>query len=715
MSPRAQVTFYNHEGLPEAFSNIYADLSSRKQNIRGNMYISNFQFGESSLESNVLLSKIPFEITSTLKSYFSSDSSSVSLSKDVKTALEYANVRILPADTIGFTASTSIISQFTFDIEFPYLSVVPGIDGVDFGFINSNLSIQSEKLSVGGEIQIFDTDQLADCVDQLYQSFETGKVTPATLGASKLVFGYSLTDSIQLFSKISLEHKVDDISGPEPQSLSSSMPSIKLNNVSITGLPNRAVLVDSQIEFINNYTVTVSGLGYFASSIGLDEVSIVDISSSGAEISHGSNQLNAYLKAFFPSSPDIQNKVASFGSNLWNNYGNTSEKISCNRILFGVDEQDYIRAFSKIKILVDSSKLFSPNDGKPSKISQSFSLSHLALKFNPSNMINAAFDGVLDLSYHLKASMPFFSFGGDVDSHHLFDINLNDLSLSEGSNNLSLSSEIYLQDNTALSTRIGKLYREYSSGSNLSGLATGGFLKFGIDRNESNVVDTFSKLQLGMELEYFRSKFLSPSNSSSINDVNLVNDKLILSVLPGKVLSAEFGAIFNSSYPISIEGLDIVSSNIEIDEIPILNLKINGIKVSPGNNELILHSSFMFESGDLVASSLSKLYDTYQGQSPITSNLTASNTIFGFDSQHAFTLFSKCKFNGASNLKSLLNSSDSSSQPLFTDYLLSKLHLNTLSSGELHADTAAKLKNSSIIIGGQIGFLQANSLIDNVE
>ena len=376
---------------------------------------------------------------------------------------------------------------------------------------------------------------------------------------------------------------------------------------------------------------------------------------------------------------------------------------------------------------MDSAKLFGPSfknsttSVEPS-LGPQFSLSRLDLLFNPSNMINAAVQGSFNLSYQVSTTLPFFSFGSDLDQSHFFDVNLNGLSLSGGRNKLNVSSEIFLQDNEVLSTRIAQLFQEYNSAdttTQLSGSLGAGFFKFGVDDHIENVIDTFAKVRLNLQLEELRKQFshTATSNSSIFKDVNFETDNVQLSLLPARNMAVKFGASFNSSFPVSIQGLGLVSSRFAIDNVPSVTLGVSGVTINPGSNQLDVNSNIAFETGDAVATSFSKLYDAYMNRSSLTSTLMATGTVFGFNSQHVFSLFSKCNFNGTSTLKSFLAPAEDSlpTKPLFSEYRLPKLHLNALATGEVALDVGARLKNVSRVFGGQIGFVQFNSLLDSQE
>ena len=705
MKPRVNLKFNNQPGLPEVFASSMESMKHNQENV-GKYGIKGFYFGSSPNDKNGIFSKVSIDITSKIMQNMNGNTSkSYGISPNV--SLNSADVQILPASTVGFNADLRSIADADFKVSIPFIRTLVGVDNVQSASINVGINARSPSATVSGHCVLNDSEELAQKVANVYSDFQLKKNTLLNAKFRGILLGASADDAIQLFSGLSFDKQVDLIDYYKPgKSDSSSFAT--LSQISLLAKPAKTIGVDGNVKVNNSYPISVSGLGFIETSVVVDSVPFLAIKSKGFNINKGDSSFNASMDTVFPSSEEIKSKIAVFGKKIMTQENQLTEAVSFRSISFGVNEKDRFSVFSKVVFDFDYKPWIPASSSKESQFGRIFSLSMLDLGFNPSKIIDARIEGKLNTSYQASVNIPYISLSGHLDHDNLFDIDVNNLSFNSGNPTLNMTSKLHLQDSEPLSDKIGNLYRDYCSGKSLERSIVGSAFQFGIDGSAENVIDTFSKLELGFKLDRIREQYKSAANEES--NMNLSLEDIRARTEPKKAISISLLSSFASSYPIRIQRLGFTSVGMEINNVHIFDSVISGLSLMPNLNKMNLTASVAFKSGDIVSDAVSSFYNAY-GTVSSGQSIFGTGLLFGYDSINSFSLLSKCKFDG-SNLVSG-NSSSSNSIFKYSNMTMEKVHLKSLPEGQFALDLGAVLKNVTFEADAAAGFIYFTPWLDD--
>ena len=726
---RVNTQFHNGGSTPDNMNSLVNGFLDG--GLSTSIAISNIYFGGSSSDRNNLLSAVNLDISSmaadfasqhgpSMKSKISdmvhsalSGGSSSSSNSDglmsfdgpmgISATINGMDVQLQPNSVMntGIQAAANIPFQVMVDV--PFLAAALNLNDihfVDLGLTGTKLEGNGKvALSNAARIAINDIDSIADAVAALAQAFTNGDPLPGSIGGGNILLGVSPSDTIDAFSKVaaslstkSLGDMMHTISSKINVSSLLNKVDLKLEEMQLQALPQRALQASASASLQNDFHITLQGIGYLGASAGLDGINVVDITSPGMNIGGGVNNVNIAGKLAFPSSGEIQDKVASFGNHLSDNgLGHTDELFTVARPVFGVSESDHIKILSKAVIGLSSSSILNHDNFESmmkiiknmahesslnmSSIISSFKLNKAGVNFNPSKTMDVSAACGVDIPIKAKIDMPFFeggiNFGRDkpfVDAH-AFPMDLKSFS------NIQMKSQMTFHDTDAVADNIAAVASAFFDKKDLPGKIGGGQLRFGLD--DANAIDTFSKISIDTELNPLWQK-LQPSDGQSpfhinftkiIDSFGLKLQDIQAKTVPGAAMDTSLSAGFDNSYEITVTNLGVLEASAGMDNIEILHLKASGVDIKPGANTAKLNALISFlHAQDIqakVAEFANDLIDKGIGNTPQA--LSMSGAKFGYDDANAFRFLSKAALSVASS-KVLTNST--------MDFLLSSVGMS---------------------------------------
>ncbi|KAJ3193524.1 hypothetical protein HDU67_005081 [Dinochytrium kinnereticum] len=293
----------------------------------------------------------------------------INLGQGIAITLTTVDAVFAPEDNINLKLEAGLKFPFAIDASIPFLSVDIGLDNIQAASTRiDGLNVVgggTSDLKLGSGVKVHDSDALADRVAAIAAAFFGGKELPGNLVFSGATLGPSGQDAITAFSGVALPLSLNRIAAPFLSGVDRNIDVIaimerfglKLGNVNVRTSAGRSM--DAGVSAsINNIFPLSASVPYLALNVGLDDVDVATTSVADTKITPAAQNLDLKAKLTFPSSKQIQDKVASFASTLLKNgYGSTSESIAASGIVFGVSGQDSITALSKARILIPSKTL----------------------------------------------------------------------------------------------------------------------------------------------------------------------------------------------------------------------------------------------------------------------------------------------------------------------------------------------------------------------
>ncbi|KAJ3334982.1 hypothetical protein HDU91_002418, partial [Kappamyces sp. JEL0680] len=335
MSPSARFVFQNQPGLPDSFAAALTAAQTGSLAAHGSIYVDGFVFGSSAAASNALFSKIRYDVTDLAAAALSTKAGSTESASNFSAVKNYtlqeAALSFLPKSSVGFGVGMSLDTAFPVQVQIPYFAAGGYLDTVYAGKVTLRLAANSSGLNVAGDAAINDVPELADKIGVISAALldENQPPVPGVAVPANLVVGVSATDSIDLFSKVKLPGiQLSGLVSAQRATQGGGVGGmLNYSGLGVAALPNKVLQLTSVISLDNQYPVTVSGLGYLHGAAGLDDTVVTQLSAPGFALGKGQNQLNVTLNALFPSSPEIQNAVARFASDLAAHPGTTLQYV----------------------------------------------------------------------------------------------------------------------------------------------------------------------------------------------------------------------------------------------------------------------------------------------------------------------------------------------------------------------------------------------------
>ncbi|KAJ3190634.1 hypothetical protein HK101_008517 [Irineochytrium annulatum] len=488
---------------------------------------------------------------------------SINLGQNISVILNNLDAQFQPADLITVAIGAGLDFPFPVEASLPYMSFaiqlddVPAIGGDVTGF--NVVGGATSALKLGSNIQVHDTDNLANKVAAIASAFFGNQPLPGNVIISNLAFGMSEQDAIKDFSEASIPISLSYITGPFLTGLNKSIDvvdlikrfvflldpkiliiivrmrrfQIKLNNVAVQSQPGRQLSANVGASFNDAFPLAVS-LPFIGLGVGLDAVDMASATVSGLALTPGSNTLKLGSLISIPSSSSAQDKVAAFVANLVNNgLGHTSESIAASGISLGYSATDNIQALSKARILVPSATVLNTEVVNAVLAMLGLSSSQLTveglinllvvkgLNVDASQAGKIHLDAAAGLALNLSASANFGYVGLDalLDNAPYVHLLTGWLSLAKdlcrltsisiptgvsiqtvgGDVLVNLSTDLYLDDSDPLETAIATLVNQFVGSGPFTSKAGASGVVFGQTKDDS--IDLLSKATIALALD----------------------------------------------------------------------------------------------------------------------------------------------------------------------------------------------------------------------
>ncbi|KAI8850188.1 hypothetical protein BC829DRAFT_390044 [Chytridium lagenaria] len=287
------------------------------------------------------------------------------------------------------------------------------------------------------------------------------------------------------------------------------------------------------------------------------EVDIATASVLDTKIAPAAQNLDVKAKIAFPSSKQIQDKVAAFASKLLKDgYGSTSESIAASGIVFGVSKEDSITALSKARVLLPSKSLITEKNvevllGLIGLKAGDLTLDGLLKRLDVRGVnLDASMEGKVrvDAAVGLKglnlaatADLGFAGLTATLDSTRLADAAIpSGISVRtiDGSVVLNLGVDLFLGSGDTLQTAIAKLIETFADSKPTTFTSIGGASKVVFGVSATDYIDTLSGAALELNLD----PFLQPAK------------KMVFEIIDGVIAGT-------SAYKLALNNVDVFWSS----------------------------------------------------------------------------------------------------------------------------------------------------------
>lgn len=777
MQPRIILTFKNADGLPDVMATTVSDLLEGK--IDTEIRVNGIYYGASANARSNLLSALDINATPLLQPFASYGTGIADILSQIATVnhldkrqqsasgmltisgpfgtsatLNDLALEFQPANVIGANVGASVVLPFPVDINIPYFSGAADLDDFSAGSFSSGIKASGATPSVqlNNLLTINDSDSLADKVAEITSAVLAGNDASGTVTGGRLCFGVSDSDNVKLFSKVGLVLGINKLIAPLKGMLGSSTVDplvlikqlgLKLGGLNIEAKPGKTISASAETGFTNPFKLSVKGLNYITASTGLNGNEIVHIQSpglTGTAISSGSNNLKLDVDMVFQSSEEAKKAAADFANELSKKFGETEASFTASRMMFGYNHDNSFKFLSRAVLKVPSKSILNQKNldlviGGAGGLNATTILSliepkSLDVEFTQSKLINTDIKADLTVPFAVSLSVPFLDFGSVIDDVPLLNAEVLGTKISgQGKNSLALGTSVTLQETDEIADIVAaKVDAALENYETIPGTMGGGYLKFGVDKSPENVIDTFAQVAVSVPINLISKLVIqlmsfgkNPSIGAAIKSLELSIKRLQAKTLPGRVMQTELAAGFKSPFPISIKGLNYMTSVTGVDKTSIMMLEANGFSAVPGANNIELSTNIAFppyeNAMDKVASFVQNVLKDFGNTKE---KLFATGIKFGSDKEHAHSIFKKVRMAIPSkwilnqeNLDLILSSAGGIDIASYLSKLfLNKMHMSTIPSGEFLIDAIGGIHNVSFPATAEIGYVHAVTLLD---
>ncbi|KAI8590328.1 hypothetical protein BDZ88DRAFT_106976 [Geranomyces variabilis] len=609
-------------------------------------------------------------------------------------------LRTLPGAEMGVKAAASFKLPFEVALNLGYVGVRVNVNGADLVSVAlPGLKVDSKdarsSLNIDTAVHVASSSavkrELAKVVDEVV----AGKLT-SSIGIDRLVFGASASDIINILSKADLALSLTSLvhlDGPmdlgtmAADYLRGALLDGSSNN-STNGLTIKHASVAAEAD--DNLHVTAAAfvplqlpfgidlqMGYVGlSEINIDSTTIMEVGVNGFSYSGGDVAVDA--KVHVEDAKDVRSKLGKVIQG--DGHGGFAGTLGLGGLAFGASPKDVIESFSEMSLKAAINPLgqvisqyatnvlntfvsgvpgsgavqIDESSGIQIHLSQNMALviSHVGVQFRPAKLISCAVDGSLQFPFDLAASLPFLDVAIGLDNTPVMQIGVTGLNIASGQNTLKLGTDFKLRDDDTVQTKVAAVAKAIMEpSSQLPGTISISGLKIGVSGRDS--IDAFSDMVFSFPLDKFvgpfvRSSASSSSNSTFVSDIKL--DHVGLSTAKQRTLALDLKGGMSSALPITISGLNYISTNAGVDAVDLMTVNIPGLSIQQGENSLTMRLKIAFAQGqsvqDAVARFLGDAYTLGWGNTPET--LALANLRVGYSKDDHISTFAKARIGFAS-------------------------------------------------------------------
>lgn len=300
----------------------------------------------------------------------------IGLGDSLSVSVQDIDVGFLPSKEIMIQILGNYVIPFDVDVSLPYFGAFISLDDLPFvgaeieGIVINGRS--DDRLSFKMILKAYDDDALADQLGLLSDSIRKNEPISNSLQFSKVVFGESREDITSVFSEIKLPLPLSSVwklssrvieQFTRTVSIDDLIESlgVQIHSINAVTLPKQTIRCGADVAF-NVINMSVSGLGYIFSDIGLTQTPLLSVISPGISFNPGLNVMNVSTDIQFPSSLEIQDKVALLVSDVVSGKLQivNESKFDISGVVFGVSESESIRFLRKVQLDIPASLLLNP-------------------------------------------------------------------------------------------------------------------------------------------------------------------------------------------------------------------------------------------------------------------------------------------------------------------------------------------------------------------
>ncbi|KAJ3118043.1 hypothetical protein HDU96_004282 [Phlyctochytrium bullatum] len=451
----------------------------------------------------------------------------VSLGKDLGITLGDCRVAFDPSSVIRAGVAGGLDFPLAINAKVPFVGIALSMDDtyafdVSVSGINVNGKGRSE-LKIEARIGIMDSDPLAAKVAAIADAFFAKDKFPGNIVFSGLRIGASSSDTISALSKASIPVGLDRIADAFFGNVSRSIDIFGILNSFGFGLSAIDVSLPSPrtmrtvvgVKLGNKFPLTVE-LPYLSTSLGLDYADVFSVDfNKPFKLSQGNQDSNLDINLGFVSSRDAQLAVKKFSEAVYEQgWGKTTERLAITSLKLGYSSTDYIRAFSKARIGLPTSSVFSAetvnlilkqlgfpngvtdvNDGKA--MLDRIDIQGARLDLTEAGVVRLNCTTLLRrVPFNLKANFPYFYFNLKLLEQDFIKFTIRNLIVSpETATDLrtNLIVEFRFYDSPTLKDAVANVVSQMQGSSPVNGLFAATNILLGPD--EAGAIDTISQLR----------------------------------------------------------------------------------------------------------------------------------------------------------------------------------------------------------------------------
>jgi hypothetical protein len=301
----------------------------------------------------------------------------VGLGHDLSVSFESIDLNFRPSKEIMLHIIGNYLIPFDVDISLPFLSAFVSLDAIPFvgaeieGIV-LNSRAYDNQISLKMLINTYDEDALADELGHISDLIRKRGTISSSLQFSKLVFGKSREDITQVFSQVKVplplgsvwkvvSRIIDQFTNTVSVYDVVESLGVQIHSVKTLTLPQQTIKCDADVAF-NLMNISVSGLGYFFTDIALTQTPLFSVMSPGISFNPGLNTINVSTSIQFPSSIEIQDKIAFLVSDVVSGKLQLVNESSfdISGVTFGASESESIRFLSKVQLDIPANLLLNP-------------------------------------------------------------------------------------------------------------------------------------------------------------------------------------------------------------------------------------------------------------------------------------------------------------------------------------------------------------------
>ena len=637
MLPRVNLGFNNDPALPDKIQSLYTQLMDKK--LSSKLEVGALSFGNGNSKSQ-LLRFIKVDVTQyAIKALNSApklptlDSGAMDLVKvQIDKNLEF-NAEFRKSKEIYIQTAVPLNSSISIELNIPFFKVASYLDNTnafDIALNDFNVKLvegQSQVLGVKCLVAVHDTEDLSNAIAKLVNAVLRNEQITQNAGVGSVRIGVSEQDHITAFSKLQVLQDIEPIAGqklrdlvhapgtaqvPELGSISEM---VKLDQVSVQAMAQKVLSINVGAKVQNPMKISVRGMNYFTSSVGVNGKEVVLIQTSGVPVLTvlpGSNNISLALNMKFSSSQESKNMVNLLVKESKENLGQQKSLLTATGLAFGVDQESSFQFLSKSILGINSYKIINneavekaktmifsnqlPSSSLPTPV---LKLNGVAVEFTDKKSIETKIRGGLELPLKINLDIPFLKFGTNLNNQRFFDLGVYGARIGGGTNNLDLTTRLEFHDTPDLASAIEDLVAEFAKSdrsanllgslggdflvskdgsfisnqlppprrpvmmrrsiSDIQGTIGGGYFSFGLDDSEANRIDIFDDISIELSTQSVLKLALEKLPASNQTATQLPLDKFNLSLknikggtAPKRIVKTSFTAEFTNDFGIEL-------------------------------------------------------------------------------------------------------------------------------------------------------------------